>query len=606
MATSTAPWPAWPPPRGRDFPLGWITESPLERRARLERRHRRGWARFRSRVNAVVWSIWLAATLVSSHAVALYPLLLTLPWGVARLVYAPRAFARRPGPDRHRFPRRPRCAPAQGLSQPCHRVGACPGHVRSIGAAPAGWSTPKWSGRCPSCGAWNALTEEVQPGPARSPSPSRAPIPGGPAAPGALFAAAGLDDWARPGASGPRCRSATSTWPRPRPARPGWPSSTASSAAAWCPVPSRWSAGSPGWASPRLLLQVLAAVGRRGRRVLLVSAEESAQQVRLRAERLGPLPPTLRLLDSTDVATLAAAVGDERPALVVVDSIQAISDGSVGGMPGSLAQVRACADLLVRLAKALRIPFVLVGHVTKDGALAGPRVLEHLVDTVVTVEGDRHHALRLVRAVKHRFGPTGELGLFEMGEAGLAAVADPYRLLLGDRRPGAPGSAILPAIEGQRALLVEVQALASPTPGATPPRRSAQGVDGGRLGLLLAVLENRAQVVVRNTDVFCSAVGGIRVGEPAADLAVALAVASAVEGVALPPNLVAFGEVGLTGEIRQVPHAPRRLAEAARVGFRHAVVPDSCPAGPPGMELVHVRTLAQAIELASGAVPPAP
>jgi len=222
----------------------------------------------------------------------------------------------------------------------------------------------------------------------------------------------------------------------------------------------------------------------------------------------------------------------------------------------------------------------------------------------VTVEGDRHHALRLVRAVKHRFGPTGELGLFEMGEAGLASVADPYQLLLGDRRPGAAGSAILPAVEGQRALLVEVQALTSPTSAGTPLRRSAQGVDAGRLGLLLAVLENRAGVPVRHVDVFCSAVGGIRVTEPAADLALSLAVASAVSGVSLPPNLVAFGEVGLTGEIRQVPHAPRRLAEAARVGFRHAVVPESCPAGPAGMELLHVRSLRQAIELASGAVPP--
>lgn len=363
--------------------------------------------------------------------------------------------------------------------------------------------------------------------------------------------------------------------------------------------------GEPGVGKSTLLLQVLAAVAGRGERVLLVSAEESAQQVRLRAERLGTVPAALRLLESTDVAALAVAVGSERPTLVVVDSIQAVSDASVTGMPGSLAQVRACADLLVRLAKQWRIPFVLVGHVTKDGSLAGPRALEHLVDTVVTVEGDRHHALRLVRAVKHRFGPTGELGLFEMGEAGLSAVGDPYRLLLGDRRPGAPGSAILPAVEGQRALLVEVQALASPS-GAAPSRRSAQGVDGGRLGLLLAVLENRARVNVRNTDVYCSAVGGMRVAEPAADLALSLAVASAVAGVALPANLVVFGEVGLTGEIRQVPHAARRLAEAARVGFRHAVVPDACPPGPPGMELVHVRTLSQAIELASGAVPPAP
>jgi DNA repair protein RadA/Sms len=259
---------------------------------------------------------------------------------------------------------------------------------------------------------------------------------------------------------------------------------------------------------------------------------------------------------------------------------------------------------VVHLAKLHRVPFVLVGHVTKEGTLAGPRTLEHLVDTVLGVEGDRHHALRTVRATKHRFGPTGELGLFEMGETGLAAVTDPYQLLLGDRRPGAPGSAVLPAMQGQRALLVEVQALTARTATEAPSRRSAQGVDGGRLALLLAVLEQRGRVPLVRTDVFVSAVGGIRVLEPAADLALALALASAVAGRPLPADLVVFGEVGLGGEIRQVPHAPRRLAEAARVGFRHALVPASCPDGPRGMEVVHVRSLDHAVELATGATAP--
>ncbi|HYA67212.1 MAG TPA: DNA repair protein RadA, partial [Acidimicrobiales bacterium] len=441
--------------------------------------------------------------------------------------------------------------------------------------------TSRWAGRCPSCGAWNTLSEELLAAPSSALASTRSP--GGPDADGprspftadlpqalgdvdlaaAVARPTGLDELDRVLGGGLVPGSVTLI------------------------------GGEPGVGKSTLLLQVLAEVAGRGERVLLVSAEESAQQVRLRAERLGSVPSTLRLLESTDVGALAVAMAAEKPALVVVDSIQAVADGSVAGGPGSLAQVRACADILVRQAKQWRIPFVLVGHVTKDGSLAGPRALEHLVDTVVTVEGDRHHALRLVRAVKHRFGPTGELGLFEMSEAGLRAVGDPYRLLLGDRRPGAPGSAILPAVEGQRALLVEVQALTSPS-GAAPCRRTAQGVDGGRLGLLLAVLENQARVNVRNTDVYCSAVGGIRVVEPAADLALSLAVASAVAGVALPANLVVFGEVGLTGEIRQVPHAARRLVEAARVGFRHAVVPFACPSGPSGMELVHVHTLSQA------------
>jgi DNA repair protein RadA/Sms len=358
--------------------------------------------------------------------------------------------------------------------------------------------------------------------------------------------------------------------------------------------------GEPGVGKSTLLLQVLASMAGAGAAVLLVSAEESAQQVRRRAERLGPLPAGLMLLATTDLSTLPDALQDTAPALVVVDSIQAVADPAVTGPAGSLSQVRACTDLIVHLAKLHHVPFVLVGHVTKEGTLAGPRTLEHLVDTVLGVEGDRHHALRTVRATKHRFGPTGELGLFEMNDTGLAAVTDPYQLLLGDRRPGAPGSAILPAMQGQRALLVEVQALTSRSIPETPSRRSAQGVDGGRLALLLAVLEQRAGVSVIRTDVFASAVGGIRVLEPAADLALALALASAVTDRPLPADVVVFGEVGLGGEIRQVPHAPRRLAEAARVGFRHALVPESCPDGPSGMEVVHVRSLAQAVALATG------
>jgi DNA repair protein RadA/Sms len=339
-----------------------------------------------------------------------------------------------------------------------------------------------------------------------------------------------------------------------------------------------------------------------GATVVLVSAEESAAQVRLRAGRLGPVPPTLLLLEATDVRAVARSVEELAPDLVVVDSIQAVADPDVSGLPGGVPQVRACAEYLVRLAKTHRVPFVLVGHVTKDGALAGPRVLEHLVDTVMTVEGDRHHALRMVRATKHRFGPTGELGLFAMGDAGLAAVTDPHKLLLGDRRPGTAGSAVLPAMEGQRALLVEIQALRAPASSqSAPPRRSAQGVDAGRLALLLAVLEQHAGVVFGHTDVFASAVGGIRVTEPAADLAVALALASAVARLALPADVVAFGEVGLGGEIRQVPHAPRRLSEAARIGFRRAFVPASCPDGPPGIELLRVASVHEAVALALAA-----
>ncbi|HUI03013.1 MAG TPA: DNA repair protein RadA [Acidimicrobiales bacterium] len=441
-----------------------------------------------------------------------------------------------------------------------------------------GAPTARWSGRCPACGEWNSLLEQV-------------PLPGA-AAPGAAALRAGsleaplaLCD-VDPGGAAP---VATGLAELDRVLGGGL-----------VPGSVTLLGGAPGIGKSTLLLQVMASMAGGGARVLLVSAEESAHQVRRRAERLGPLPAGLMLLATTDVSALAPALRDCTPALVVVDSVQAVAEPGVSGPPGSLGQVRACTDLVVHLAKLSGVPFVLVGHVTKDGTLAGPRTLEHLVDTVLGVEGDRHHALRTLRATKHRFGPTGELGLFEMTDAGMAAVADPYRLLLGDRRTGTPGSTVLPAMEGQRALLVELQALTARTGGEAPSRRSANGVDGGRLALLLAVLEQRAGVPLARTDVFASAIGGIKVAEPAADLALALAVASAVAERALPADLVAFGEVGLGGEIRQVPHAPRRLAEAARVGFRHALVPASCPDGPAGMEVVHVRTLADAVGLATG------
>ena len=359
--------------------------------------------------------------------------------------------------------------------------------------------------------------------------------------------------------------------------------------------------GEPGVGKSTLLLQMLAAMAGRGARTLLVAAEESGQQVRRRAERLGSLPPGLMVLATTDLSAVPAALGRTQPALVVVDSVQALADPAISGAPGSVSQVRACTDVVVHLAKGSGVPFVLVGHVTKDGTLAGPRALEHLVDTVLSVEGDRHHALRTVHAVKHRFGATGELGLFEMSDGGMAAVPDPYGMLLGDRRTGAPGSAVLPAVQGQRALLVELQALTARTGGDAPCRRSAQGVDAGRMALLLAVLEQRAGLSTARTDVFASAVGGIRVAEPAADLALALAIASAIVDRPLPADLVAFGEVGLGGEIRAVPHAPRRLAEAARVGFRHALVPTACAQGPAGMEIVPVTSLGRAVALAVGA-----
>jgi DNA repair protein RadA/Sms len=351
--------------------------------------------------------------------------------------------------------------------------------------------------------------------------------------------------------------------------------------------------GEPGVGKSTLLLQALASVAR-GATCLYVTAEESARQVALRAERLGVTAPSLWLVAETSLPRIVAHLDALAPAVVVVDSIQTVFDPDLGTAPGTVGQVRGCAQRLVGEAKARGVSVVLVGHVTKDGSLAGPRVLEHLVDTVLAFEGDRHHALRMLRAVKHRFGSTHELGLFEMGEAGLVGVPDPSALFLADRQPGVPGSVVAPVLDGWRPLLVEVQALVVPST-APAPRRTAQGLDGGRLAQVLAVLERHAGLDVGRAEVHVAVTGGVRVGEPGADLAVALAVASSATGRPLPADLVTCGEVGLGGELRQVQRTERRLSEASRLGFRRALVPRSAPDAPAGLRLDRATSIGEAL-----------
>ena len=353
--------------------------------------------------------------------------------------------------------------------------------------------------------------------------------------------------------------------------------------------------GPPGVGKSTLLFQVLASAAAAGGEVLLASAEESLTQVSGRAARIGPVPENLLALAGSDMAAIEAAIEHHRPALAVVDSMQTVCDDGSPGAAGSLAQVRACVDRLTRLAKSTGVPVVLVGHVTKDGDLAGPRAVEHLVDTVLSFDGDRHHSLRVLTAIKHRFGPAGEVGIFEMRDDGLRAVPDPGPMLLGDRMAGIPGSVVVPVLQGRRPLLVEVQALLGP--GAVGARPRTVGIDAARVALLLAVLGRRTEVVVGAAEVFVAAVGGISITEPAVDLGVALAVASAASGRVVPPDLIVFGELGLAGEVRMVPGVDRRLAEAARAGFTRALVPPSVPAdaAPPGMALHRVRTLAEAL-----------
>jgi DNA repair protein RadA/Sms len=349
-----------------------------------------------------------------------------------------------------------------------------------------------------------------------------------------------------------------------------------------------------------LLLQLASAIAGHNQRCLYVTAEESAQQVAARAERLGTLAPGLWLAAETVLPNVLALVEDVGPDVLVVDSVQALVDPALGSTAGSLTQVRGCAHLLVNEAKRRNLTVILVGHVTKDGGLAGPKVLEHVVDTVLSFEGERHHALRLLRATKHRFGSTHELGLFEMGEQGLAGVPDPSALFLADRQPGIPGSVVAPVLDGQRPLLVEVQALVVPSQ-APLPRRTAQGVDSGRLSQALAVLERRGGLLLSRAEVHVAVAGGVRVREPGVDLAVALAVASSLVERPLPAGLVACGEVGLGGELRQVHRTDRRLSEAARLGFERALVPASAPDPPAGLRLARVRTLHDALT-ASGLV----
>jgi DNA repair protein RadA/Sms len=432
-----------------------------------------------------------------------------------------------------------------------------------------GGSSPKWLGRCPSCEAWNTLVEEVaEERTAPALAPRSAPV---------RMADVDLGEWShRPTGIGELDRVL---------------------GGGLVPGSVTLIGGEPGIGKSTLLLQMVAALARAGARCLVVTAEESTQQVRTRADRLNAVAPDLYLVAETSLAHVLAHVDDLAPDVVVVDSIQTVFDPDLGSAPGSVAQVRECAARLVREAKDRSMTTVLVGHVTKDGGLAGPRVLEHVVDTVLSFEGDRHHALRLLRAVKHRFGSTSELGLFEMQESGLIGVPDPSGLFLADRRVGVAGSVVVPAMEGHRPLLVEVQSLVSPT-NLPQPRRSAQGLDSGRLSLVLAVLGQRVGFGVGALDVHASAVGGVRVVEPAADLALALSLVSSQTGVPVAGDVVACGEVGLAGELRQVGQTPRRLAEAARLGFRTAIVPASAPPLAAGIEVVRAATLKEAVRLA--------
>jgi DNA repair protein RadA/Sms len=439
--------------------------------------------------------------------------------------------------------------------------------------ADCGHEVAKWVGRCPECQAWGTV-EEIA---AARPALARIGVAGPPRAPARPIRQVDLDT------------------ARARPT--GVSELDRVLGGGMVPGAVVLLAGEPGVGKSTLLLEVAhrwAALPDTGP-TLYITAEESAGQVRLRAERTGNLHDDLWLAAESELSALIGHVDAVRPGLLIVDSVQTVSSSHVDGVAGGVTQVRAMAAALVALAKERDLPVVLVGHVTKDGAVAGPRLLEHLVDVVLHFEGDRHSTLRLLRGVKNRFGAADEVGCFELREEGIVGVPDPSGLFLNRSDEDVAGTAVTVVVEGKRPLLSEVQALVAKS-YLPAPRRAVSGLDSARVAMALAVLDKRASLRLGECDVYTATVGGMRVVEPAADLAVCLAVASAHSGLALPSGLVVVGEVGLAGEVRRVTGVGRRLAEAARLGFTRALVPPDSGTLPPGVRATVVPNLSAALE----------
>ncbi|MFM1806148.1 MAG: hypothetical protein RL212_407 [Pseudomonadota bacterium] len=437
-----------------------------------------------------------------------------------------------------------------------------------------GGMSAKWQGQCPNCEAWNSMEESVEEKASNSRFQSLAK-----AAPKQRLAIIEAEDL-------PRLSTGIDEFDRVL----GGGLVTGGVALI---------GGDPGIGKSTLLLQALAVMSARGDSVLYVSGEESGSQIALRAKRLGIQAPDLEVLAEIQLEKLLATIESTRPTVVVVDSIQTIYSEALSSAPGSVAQVKECAAQLTRLAKATGVCMIMVGHVTKEGNLAGPRVLEHIVDTVLYFEGDTHSSFRLVRAFKNRFGAVNELGVFAMTDKGLKGVANPSALFLSQHDQTVPGSCVLVTQEGSRPLLVEIQALVD-TAHVPNPRRLALGLEQHRLAMLLAVLHRHAGIACFDQDVFLNAVGGVKISEPAADLAILLAIQSSMKNKALPKTLIVFGEVGLAGEIRPCPRGQERLKEAAKLGFTQAIVPKAnAPKSKiPGMEIIAVDRIDQAIQAA--------
>jgi len=435
-----------------------------------------------------------------------------------------------------------------------------------------GYQAPKWLGRCPDCGTWSSMAEEVTP---TAPGPEM-PLP------------------PRRGAPQPLIRLKAPPEVRQVSGLTEFDRTLGGSVVQGSVV---LLGGDPGIGKSTLILQVLDRLCRRGLKGLYISGEESETQLKLRADRLGIASDSLLVATETCLENIIKLVEETQPAFLALDSIQTLYTATLPAAPGSLTQVRETAFRLVQMAKLTGVATFLIGHVTKEGAIAGPMVLEHLVDTVLYLEGDRSHAFRLLRTVKNRFGPTFELGVFEMRELGLTEVTNPSGLFMAERSLEVPGAVVVPSLEGSRPILVEVQALVSPSSLALP-RRQSMGVDPGRVSLLVAILEKRVGLGMGGQDLFVNVAGGVRLSEPAADLGVALAIASSFLDRPVPADTLIFGEVGLTGEVRAVSAPEVRLKEGAKLGFQRAMLAlrqKESLGEFPGLELIGVDTLAAAI-----------
>lgn len=437
-----------------------------------------------------------------------------------------------------------------------------------------GYESPKWSGKCMGCGAWNSMEETVSvPQKSTSSSPLSAPAIAKP------LSQIGLSDE-------PRFITGISELDRVLGGGIVKGSVVLLS-------------GDPGIGKSTILLQICNAL-QESLNILYVSGEESAMQIKMRAERLGVQGDSLSIMTETDTQTICEYINSAKPDLVMIDSIQTMQISELSSSPGSIVQVRESANLLLRTGKALGIPVFIVGHVNKGGDIAGPKVMEHIVDTVLYFEGERNQSYRILRGIKNRFGSTNEIGVFEMTESGLIQVENPSAMLLSGRMSDVSGGCITCVIEGTRPILAEVQGLVTAT-GFGNARRTSTGFDYNRLNLLLAVLEKRLGLYFSNLDTYVNIVGGMRLDEPAADLAVAMSLVSGLRDIPIDEKLIAFGEIGLSGELRSVPRAQARVNEAARLGFTKCIMPKAClkqiTSCPDSLELIGVRSLSQAISI---------